>query len=226
MARKKKINESAPTADEVKMEAEVTETPTTPEPVDFTPTSENVEAAFNNPDNAIAFVEPATVAAASESIILPWTAFFDQELGEVIFNKLMKAPVKDYQVLLRLSKLGKTINDISKKLANIRDAISKDCGLSDLAAQEASLTPEMLSSPLYQAKSRAFGMMIQKYIFAKFIDLAPLGTLTLDLTNPDGHAKAFIEWSSLSMDDIEMLDGLKIIKVIYPANEEKTDDTK
>ena len=74
MARKKKINESAPTADEVKMEAA---TPTTPEtqqaetPVDFTPTTENVEAAFNNPENAIAFVEPATANADSSSIILP-----------------------------------------------------------------------------------------------------------------------------------------------------------
>ena len=218
MARKKKINESAPAADEVKMEEATQATPTTPEPVEFTPTTENVEAAFNNPENAIAFVEPATANADASSIVLPWTAFFDQELGEVIFNKLMKAPVKDYQVLLRLSKLGKTINDISRKLANIRDAISKDCGLSDLAAQEASLTPEMLSSPLYQAKSRAFGQMIQQHIFAKYIDLAPLWTLTLDLTNPDGHAKAFIEGSSLSMDDIEMLDGLKIIKVIYPDN--------
>ena len=66
MARKKKINESAPTADEVKMEAETPETP-----VDFTPTTENVEAAFNNPDNAIAFVEPATAAAQSDSIVLP-----------------------------------------------------------------------------------------------------------------------------------------------------------
>ena len=55
------------------------------------------------------------------------------------------------------------------------------------------MTPEMLNSPIYQAKSRAFGAMIQQFIFAKTIDLAPLGTLTLDLTNPDGHAKAFIE---------------------------------
>ena len=105
----------------------------------------------------------------------------------------MKAPVKDYQVLLWLSKLGKTINDISRKLSHVRDAISKDCGLDDLVKQEAAMTPEMLNSPIYQAKSRAFGAMIQQFIFAKTIDLAPLGTLTLDLTNQDGHAKAFIE---------------------------------
>ena len=67
MARKKKINESAPAADEVKM----ADVPANPDPVDFTPTSENVEAAFNNPENAIAFVEPATANADASSIVLP-----------------------------------------------------------------------------------------------------------------------------------------------------------
>lgn len=120
----------------------------------------------------------------------------------------MKAPVKDYQVLLRLSKLGKTINDISHKLAFLRDAISKDCELDELAKQETALTPETLNSPEYQAKSMAFGAMIQGYIFSKKISLAPLGTLTLDLTNPDGHAKAFLEGSNLSADDVDMLNSL------------------
>lgn len=40
--------------------------------------------------------------------------------------------------------------------------------------------------------------------------------MTLDLTNPDGHAKAFLEGSNLSADDIDMLNGLGIVKVIYP----------
>ena len=62
----------------------------------------------------------------------------------------------------------------------------------------------------------AFGAMIQGYIFSKRISLAPLGTLTLDLTNPDGHARAFLEGSNLSADDIDMLNGLGIVKVIYP----------
>ena len=57
-------------------------------------------------------------------IILPASAFFDQELGDVIFNKLMKAPVKDYQVLLRLSKLGSTINNVSKELVKIRNRLA------------------------------------------------------------------------------------------------------
>lgn len=211
-------NETATSVEEQTTTPAVNEAKMDEPALDFAPTTDNVNAALNDPENAIAFVEPATVAAATESIILPWTAFFDQELGAVIFDKLMKAPVKDYQVLLRLSKLWKTINDISRKLSRIRDAISKDCGLDDLVKQEAAMTPEMLNSPIYQAKSRAFGAMIQQHIFAKYIDLAPLWTLTLDLTNPDGHAKAFIEGSNLSMDDIEMLDGLKIIKVIYPDN--------
>ena len=93
----------------------------------FEPTTANVEEALANPDNAIPFVEPKDISDVPSTIILPGTAFFDQELGDIIFNKLMKAPVKDYQVLLRLSKLGKTINDISHKLAALRDAISKDC---------------------------------------------------------------------------------------------------
>lgn len=128
----------------------------------------------------------------------------------------MKAPVKDYQVLLRLSKLWKTINDISHKLAVLRDAISKDCELDELAKQETALTPETLNSPEYQAKSLAFWQMINEYLFSKQISLAPLWALTLNLSSPDGHARAFIEWSTLSMDDIDMLDGLGIIKVIYP----------
>jgi hypothetical protein len=36
------------------------------------------------------------------------------------------------------------------------------------------------------------------------------------LTNPDGHAKAFLEGSNLSADDIDMLNGLGIVRVIYP----------
>lgn len=180
----------------------------------FTPWTANVEAALKNPENAIPFVDEATTKWPG--IVLPGNAFFDQELWTVIFDKLMKAPVKDYQVLLRLSKLWKTINDISHKLAVLRDAISKDCELDELAKQETALTPETLNSPEYQAKSMAFGAMIQGYIFSKKISLAPLWTLTLDLTNPDGHAKAFLEWANLSADDIDMLNSLGIVRVIYP----------
>ena len=180
----------------------------------FTPWTANIEAALADKENAVPFVDETT--SAFPNIVLPGNAFFDQELWDVIFNKLMKAPVKDYQVLLRLSKLWKTINDISHKLALLRDAISKDCELDELAKQETALTPETLNSPEYQAKSMAFGAMIQGYIFSKRISLAPLGTLTLDLTNPDGHARAFLEGSNLSADDIDMLNGLGIVKVIYP----------
>ncbi len=78
------------------------------------------------------------------------------------------------------------------------------------------MTPETLNSPDYQAKSLAFGQLIQEHIFNKRISLAPLGTLTLDLTSPDGHAKAFLEGSNLSADDVDMLNSLGIVKVVYP----------
>lgn len=216
MTKAKKIKEVA------------SETPATPT---FTPWTANIEAALADKENAIPFVDATTTYWPG--IVLPGNAFFDQELWTVIFDKLMKAPVKDYQVLLRLSKLGKTINDISHKLALLRDAISKDCELDELAKQETALTPETLNSPEYQAKSMAFGAMIQGYIFSKKISLAPLWTLTLDLTNPDGHAKAFLEGSNLSADDVDMLNSLGIVKVIYPdtvdepattAQEETTED--
>lgn len=188
---------------------------TSPEAPAFIPWTANVDAVLNNPENAVPFVDeknPSTTPA----IVLPGNAFFDQELGDVIFSKLMKAPVKDYQVLLRLSKLGKTINDISRKLSMIRDALAKDCELDQFIWAEAAMTPETLNSPDYQAKSLAFGQLIQEHIFNKRISLAPLGTLTLDLTNPDGHAKAFLEGSNLSADDVDMLNSLWIVKVIYP----------
>ena len=181
----------------------------------FTPWTANIEAALADKENAVPFVDESN-SSVFPNIVLPGNAFFDQELWTVIFDKLMKAPVKDYQVLLRLSKLWKTINDISHKLALLRDAISKDCELDELAKQETALTPETLNSPEYQAKSMAFGAMIQGYIFSKKISLAPLWTLTLDLTNPDGHAKAFLEGSNLSADDVDMLNSLGIVKVIYP----------
>ncbi len=196
-----------------KIKEEMTSPEVTPTPT-FTPWTANIEAALADKENAIPFVDETTTYWPW--IVLPGNAFFDQELWTVIFDKLMKAPVKDYQVLLRLSKLWKTINDISHKLALLRDAISKDCELDELAKQETALTPETLNSPEYQAKSMAFGAMIQGYIFSKKISLAPLWTLTLDLTNPDGHAKAFLEGSNLSADDIDMLNGLGIVKVIYP----------
>lgn len=183
----------------------------------FTPWTANVEAALADKENAIPFVDDQS--SAFPNIVLPGNAFFDQELGTVIFEKLMKTPVKDYQVLLRLSKLGKTINSISHKLAILRDAISKDCELDEFAKQETALTPEMLNSPEYQAKSMAFGQLIQTHIFSKRISLAPLWTLTLDLSFPDGHAKAFIEGSNLSADDIDMLNSLGIVHVVYPDDD-------
>ena len=78
----------------------------------FKPWTANVEAVLADKENAVPFVDENT--PAFPNIVLPGNAFFDQELWTVIFDKLMKAPVKDYQVLLRLSKLGKTINEISK----------------------------------------------------------------------------------------------------------------
>lgn len=195
---------------------EATSTEVTPTST-FTPWTANIEAVLADKENAVPFVDDQS--SAFPHIVLPGNAFFDQELWTVIFEKLMKAPVKDYQVLLRLSKLGKTINSISRKLAVLRDAISKDCELDEFAKQETSLTPEMLNSPEYQAKSMAFGQLIQTHIFSKRISLAPLWTLTLDLSSPDGHAKAFIEGSNLSADDIDMLNSLGIVHVVYPDDD-------
>ena len=71
---------------------------------------------------------PETSASHQPYITLPGSAFFDQELGDVIYNKLMKAPVKDYQVLLWLSKLGSTVNNIAKELVVERDKIAEEVG--------------------------------------------------------------------------------------------------
>lgn len=146
-------------------------------------------------------------------IVLPGSAFFDQELWEVIYNKLMKTPVKDVQVLLWLSKLWSTINNISKSLVELRDNLAEAVWF-DLTVLQWALTPEMLNSEEYQAKSKKFWELLNEYIFNRKICLEPLGSLTLDLTNPDGHAKSFIEWSSLSADDILKLSeaGILIVK--------------
>lgn len=159
-------------------------------------------------------------------ITLPWSAFFDQELGEVVFNKLMKAPVKDYQILLRLSKLWKTINDIAKDLSVKRDEIAKEAGVDMYLKPDTALTPETMSSEEYQTKAKKFGELLQEKIFDKEFSLEPLWSLTLDLTNPDGHARSFLEWSNLSADDIMKLEESWIVKVIYPADDSKADDNK
>lgn len=178
------------------------------------PKTSNIEAALK--ENDVPFVTDDTLTTA---ITLPGNAFFDQELWDVIFNKLMKAPVKDYQVLLRLSKLWKTINDISKKLSVLRDALAKDCELDEYLNASAPLTAEQLNDPTYQEKSMAFGKLIQEHIFSKYISLAPLWILTLDLSNPDGHARSFLEGSNLSADDVDMLDKLWIVHIVYPETE-------
>jgi len=148
-------------------------------------------------------VAPATSSSASHQpyITLPWSAFFDQELGDVIYNKLMKAPVKDYQVLLWLSKLGSTVNNIAKELVVERDKIAEEVGF-DKSVLQGALTPEMLNSAEYQEKSKKFWELLQERIFSKTFCLEPLGCLHLDLTNPDGHAKSFLEWANLSADDL------------------------
>lgn len=150
----------------------------------------------------------------------------------------MKAPVKDYQILLRLSKLGQTINTISHDLAKKRDEIAKECGLEEFLNPNASLTPETLNSPEYQEKSKKFGETLQNSIFNNQYSLEPLGTLILDLNSPDGHAKAFLEGSTLSADDIMKLSEMKILtlkdwdgeeedssneETTLPAEEEATD---
>lgn len=96
-----------------------------------------------------------SVPAASPYITLPGSAFFDQELGDVIYNKLMKAPVKDLQVLLWLSKLGSTVNNIAKNLVVERDKIAEEVGF-DKSVLQGALTPEMLNSADYQEKSKKF----------------------------------------------------------------------
>lgn len=181
-------------------------------------------------------------------ITLPWSAFFDQELWQVVFEKLMKAPVKDYQVLLWLSKLGKTINDIAHDLATKRDEIAKEVDLDPTAP----MTPELIQSAEYQEKTKKFGELLQERVFNEEYSLEPLWALILDLTNPDGHAKSFLEGAWLSAEDVMKLEESGIIKIIYPeapvtdagndtqaepeqpaqpaedlpANEEKKDDTK
>ena len=145
-------------------------------------------------------------------ITLPGSAFFDQELWSVVFDKLMKAPVKDYQVLLRLSKLWKTINDIAHDLATKREEIAKEVGLDPLAP----MTPETMSSAEYQEKAKKFGELLQERVFNEEYSLEPLGSLILDLTNPDGHAKSFLEWANLSAEDVMKLEESGIVKIIYP----------
>lgn len=93
----------------------------------------------------------------------------------------MKAPVKDYQVLLWLSKLGKTINDIAHSLAEKRDEIAKEVELDPTAP----MTPETMSSADYQEKAKKFGELLQERVFNEEYSLEPLGSLILDLTNPD-----------------------------------------
>lgn len=172
---------------------------------------------INYDTSKIPFTSPAI--PDNPYITLPGSAFFDQELGEVIYNKLMKAPVKDVQVLLWLSKLWTTINNIAKELVGLRDALAEAVWF-DLAAVSLTLTPEALNSAEYQAKSRKFGELLQEHVFNKTVSLEPLGCLTLDLTNPDGHAKSFIEGSSLSADDIMKLSEAGILKVESGDTEE------
>lgn len=142
----------------------------------------------------------------------------------------MKAPVKDYQVLLRLTKLWKTINENSHALSQLRDEAAKECWLWDFLSQDATLTPETLQSEDYQEKTKKFGTTLQEKIFDKWINLEPLWHLTLNLTSPDWHARAFLEGSNLSADDIAMLTDFGIIDVVYPedilpANKPEKDDT-
>ena len=168
--------------------------------------------------------QEANTNANTSYINLAGSVFFDQDLGDIIYNKLMKAPVKDYQILLRLSKLGQTINSISQDLAKERDEIAKECWLEEFLKPDTALTPETLNDATYQEKSKKFWEMLQEKVFSKTYSLEPLGTLVLDLNNPDGHAKAFLEWSTLSADDIVKLSWLGILTLKdwdSPAQEEQ-----
>ena len=175
--------------------------------VDEAELMKDVNVPFLSPDHA----DPSK--PVQPFIILPASAFFDQELGDVIFNKLMKAPVKDYQVLLRLSKLWATINNISKELVKIRNRLATIAWFTE--TDFTALTPEALSDEEYQKKSKTFWELINKYIFSKAIILEPLWSLHLDLNNPDWHAKAFLEWAWLSADDLDKLQTFDIVHISY-----------
>jgi hypothetical protein len=93
------------------------------------------------------------------------------------------------------------VNNIAKELVVERDKIAEEVGF-DKSVLQWALTPEMLNSAEYQEKSKKFWELLQERIFSKTFCLEPLGCLHLDLTNPDGHAKSFLEWANLSADDL------------------------
>lgn len=108
---------------------------------------------------------------------MKWSVFFDQDLGRVVFEKLMKANVKDYKILLWLSKLGQTVSNISHELTEMRDKIAEETGLKKYL--ETAPTEEDMKSTEYQESSKTFSERVQKELFEKEFDLDPLGPLTL-----------------------------------------------
>ena len=96
---------------------------------------------------------------------MKWSVFFDQDLGRVVFEKLMKANVKDYKILLWLSKLGQTVSNISHELTEMRDKIAEETGLKKYL--ETAPTEEDMKSTEYQESSKTFSERVQKELFEK-----------------------------------------------------------
>lgn len=89
----------------------------------------------------------------------------------------MKANVKDYKILLWLSKLGQIVSNISHELTEMRDKIAEETGLKKYL--ETAPTEEDMKSTEYQESSKTFSERVQKELFEKEFDLDPLGPLTL-----------------------------------------------
>ena len=91
----------------------------------------------------------------------------------------MKVKVKDYKILLWLSKLGQTVSEISHQLTESRDEIAERHGLTKYLTTPP--TEEEISDPnsQYHTASQAFTQDVQAELFEHTYDLAPLGPLTL-----------------------------------------------
>lgn len=116
-----------------------------------------------------------TASPSPSPITLKWAAFFDQDLWAVIYQKLLKASIKDITTLLWLQKLWTTISAISTDLAKKRDEIATECGLAEYMVTPPDATT--MQSPEYQASSQKFWEKIQADIFNNDYSLSPLAPL-------------------------------------------------
>lgn len=174
-------------------------------------TKKDTDTSVSTPDTQ------ATTDTQVSYITLPGSAFFDEELWAVLYQKVFKTtpPKSKLAILLRAQKLAQEVSAKSTDLSKLRDEIATECGLAEYMVTPP--TAEVMQSPAYQESSQKFWEKVQEKLFAPKHELS-VATLKLNPTDTkgveDNGDAEYLSSLQLSPDELSLLIKYGIFEVV------------